>query len=154
MIIRVETAEHLQQVRALFKEYADSLAVDLSFQNFADELANLPGDYAPPYGCLLLALHKGQPAGCIALRKISGDTCEMKRLYVRDGCRGHGFGRMLVQMIIAEAQRLEYKWMRLDTLPSMIEAKALYRCFGFREIDPYRYNPIHGTSFMQLDLSG
>jgi ribosomal protein S18 acetylase RimI-like enzyme len=153
MIIRVETAEHLQQARSLFEEYADSLGVDLSFQNFDEELANLPGDYAPPDGCLLLAQHEGQPAGCIALRKISGDTCEMKRLYVRDDCRGHGFGRMLVQMIIAEAQRLGYKWMRLDTLPSMIEAKALYRNFGFREIEPYRYNPILGTSFLQLDLS-
>jgi len=153
MIIKVETDEQLKQARSLFEEYAESLGIDLSFQNFADELANLPGDYAPPSGCLLLVVHEGQAAGCIALRKISGDICEMKRLFVRDGYRGHGFGRMLVQMIIGEARRLGYKQMRLDTLPSMIEARALYRSFGFREIEPYRYNPIPGTSFMQLALS-
>lgn len=153
MIIRAETDEHVQQARSLFEEYTDSLGVDLSFQNFADELARLPGEYAPPSGCLMLAVHQGQAVGCIALRKISDDICEMKRLFVRAGYRGHGFGRMLVQMIIGEARRLGYKQMRLDTLSSMIEARTLYRSFGFREIESYRYNPIPGTSFMQLALS-
>jgi len=151
-IVQAESPENLQQARGLFEEYAASLGINLCFQDFANELAGLPGDYAPPYGRLLLAREEGQIAGCVALRRIDAGICEMKRLYVRPACRGKGVGRELATAIIAEARRIGYAKMRLDTLPSMKEAIALYQSLGFRPIEPYRPNPIEGAIYMGLEL--
>lgn len=144
--------DKIEEVKQLFLEYAQSLKIDLAFQNFETELKTLPGKYGPPDGVLLLALIDDKAAGCIALRKISEDICEMKRLYVRDGYRGFGIGRRLVNMIIEEASRLNYHYIRLDTLPTMKEAQALYISLGFYDIGPYVYNPIKGARFMELKL--
>lgn len=151
-IIQVETEEHIEMIRELFVEYAESLGFDLCFQNFDKELEGLPGDYAPPHGRLLLAVCEKEIAGCVALRKVSKGTCEMKRLYVRPAFREQGIGRHLAKVIIEEAHKIGYKHMRLDTIPSMKEANALYQSLGFREIEPYRYNPIEGALFMELTL--
>ena len=151
-IEQVTTEETLNRVRELFAEYAVSLGVDLSFQNFDQELAALPGDYAPPDGCLLIATQEGQAVGCIALRKWEEETCEMKRLYVRPQFRGLNAGRKLAEAVIAIARARGYKRMRLDTLPMMKRAQELYESLGFREIPAYRHNPIAGTSFLELVL--
>ena len=148
-----ETAPQIAQVRELFLEYAQSLGFSLCFQNFEDELAGLPGDYAPPWGCLLLAEYEGQLAGCIALHKLEDGVCEMKRLYLRPTFRGKGLGRILADRIIAEARQIGYQRMRLDTVePVMKDAVAMYRKFGFREISPYCENPIAGALYMELPL--
>ena len=151
-VVRVETDKHLEQARLLFEEYAVSLGIDLSFQNFEQELTNLPEGYTPPSGCLLLALHENQAAGCVALRNLGNDTCEMKRLYVPTQFRRSGIGKSLAEAAIAEARQLEYRRMCLDTLPSMTQAQALYKSLGFREIAPYCFNPVEGTVFMELQL--
>jgi ribosomal protein S18 acetylase RimI-like enzyme len=151
-ILEIKTKGDLFEVRNLFEEYADSLGIDLDFQGFDEELAELPGEYGSPDGCLLLALWKGQVAGCVALRKFSPGICEMKRLYTKPQFRGLGIGRALCEEVIGWARRLGYERMRLDTLPSMEEAKGLYGSLGFREIEPYRFNPVEGASFMELTL--
>ena len=151
-IVRVETEVELAAVRVLLREYADWLGIDLSFQDFEKECANLPGDYAPPSGRLLLAACELQPAGCVALRRLSTDTSEMKRLYVRPAFRGKGIGRSLAAAVIDEARKMGYLRMRLDTLASMTEANALYRSLGFLPISPYRHNPIPGALFLELEL--
>jgi len=149
---RISSKREVQQVRKLFLEYATALGFDLDFQDFENELTVLPGEYASPAGALLLAIEDGQIAGCVALRKISDKTCEMKRLYIRPEFRGKGIGRRLAQAIIEEARKNGYVRMRLDTVPSMREATILYRSLGFKNIRPYRYNPIRGALFMELSL--
>lgn len=151
-IVQAGTAQDLIVVRTLFEEYASSLGISLDFQDFDEELTGLPGDYAPPGGRLLIALWQGRAAGCIALREFGNGVCEMKRLYTRPRFRGLGIGRALCEFVIEEAGRIGYVRMRLDTLPSMERARAMYASLGFREIDPYRYNPIEGTAFMELIL--
>jgi len=152
-LVPCDTDDRVGVARRLFREYAASLDVDLEFQDFARELRDLPGDYAPPGGCLLLAFDGDLPAGCIALRKIDQETCEMKRLFVRSQFRGTGLGKRLAQAIIDRGRQIGYRWMRLDTLPSMQAAASLYYSLGFREIPSYRYNPVPGTKFMELDLT-
>ena len=142
----------IPEVQLLFLEYADSLKVPLDFQNFDEELKSLPGAYAPPTGCLLLAISDQKFAGCIAMRDLEKNICEMKRLFVRPQWRGTKLGRLLAETLIQRARDLGYKLMRLDTLPSMDRAQKLYSSLGFYEIEPYRFNPIAGTSFMELKL--
>lgn len=176
-IVSAENAEGLRHASALFREYADSLGVDLSFQNFDHELAALPGDYAPPSGRLFVAMVDPCDAagieqtravssisstssaftsfisvGCVALRRFSGEICEMKRLYVRPEFRGSGAGRALANAIIEAAREIGYRGMRLDTLPQMTQAQTLYRALGFHEIPPYRHNPVPGTRYFELAL--
>jgi GNAT superfamily N-acetyltransferase len=140
--------------RGLIEEYAGSLGVDLAFQGLAAELAGLPGDYAPPRGRLLLALDGEGAAGCVALRELEPEVAEMKRLYVRAPWRGRGLGRLLACAAMDEARAAGYARMRLDTLPSMASARALYGALGFRPIAPYRHNPVEGTAFLEASLRG
>jgi GNAT superfamily N-acetyltransferase len=151
-IFQVITDKQVEQIRELFQEYAASLSIDLEFQNFHQELSDLPGEYAPPKGRLLLALYNDHPAGCVALREIEEDICEMKRLYVRPQYRGINLGKRLAERIIAEAAEIGYRRMRLDTLPTMTKAKQMYERLGFKEREAYRYNPVEGTTFMELEL--
>jgi ribosomal protein S18 acetylase RimI-like enzyme len=144
--------EEIDKVRTLFKEYAAALGVDLCFQNFDQELRELPGEYSPPGGVLLLAFQGSELAGCVAMRKISDDICEMKRLFARPQFRGQGIGRTLAKRIIEEGRKRRYRRMRLDTLPSMKQAIPLYYSLGFKPIEPYRYNPVEGAIFMELEL--
>ena len=151
--MQAESSAHIAHARELFLEYAESLGFSLCFQSFDQELAGLPGDYAPPDGRLLLAECAGQQAGCVALHKLESGICEMKRLYLRPAFRGKGLGRMLAERIIAEARAIGYRRMRLDTVePIMKNAVALYRQLGFREIAAYRSNPIAGAMYMELEL--
>lgn len=152
-VIQGDSVHYVDDVRAIFREYADWLGFDLCFQDFDHELANLPGDYAPPLGRLLLAVDGTQIEGCAALRQLEPGICEMKRMYVRPSHRGRGLGRLLATRIIDEARKIGYKRMRLDTLPSMVAAVALYESFGFVETEPYRHNPIEGARFMELVLT-
>jgi len=148
------SAEDVATVRRLFVEYAESLSVDLRcFQDFDQELASLPGDYAPPAGALLLAEHEGDVVGCVAMRALEPPgMAELKRLYVRPNGRGLGVGRALTEAVLAIARGAGYESIRLDTLPEMKEAQVLYRRLGFRETLPYRYNPIGGSVYMELSL--
>jgi putative acetyltransferase len=152
-LFQATLSEHIEQARALFLEYGSSLGFSLCFQSFDEELKNLPGAYAPPSGRLLLAQCGDHAGGCIALRRIEAGICEMKRLYVRPGDRGLGLGRMLVELLIAEARVIGYQRMRLDTVGSaMQDAIALYRRVGFKEIAPYSKIPIESALWMELLL--
>jgi putative acetyltransferase len=150
---QAESPTQIAQARELFLEYAQSLGFSLCFQNFDKELAELPGDYAPPSGRLLLAECEGQLAACVALHRLDPAICEIKRLYLRPQFRGRGLGRLMAERIIAEARQIGYRTMRLDTVePVMKDAVAMYRKFGFKEIAPYRTNPIAGAMYMELEL--
>jgi ribosomal protein S18 acetylase RimI-like enzyme len=151
-VIPALTPHDIERVRALFREYEQSLGVDLCFQGFEEELASLPGAYAPPRGRLFVALDGDEASGCVALRPLSDDTCEMKRLYLRASLRGRGVGRMLANRAIDEARAIGYRAMRLDTLPTMNEAIALYETLGFRRIAPYYENPVAGAVYMERPL--
>ncbi|KAI6861262.1 hypothetical protein KC343_g5554 [Hortaea werneckii] len=167
-IFPAKTQEDLNAIVQLFKAYALALGIDLTFQDFASEVATLPGKYASPTGCLLLARDvAGRGVGCVGLRPLpakqddgGGDDgvaagvpcCEMKRLYVDPSQRGSGLGRLLAERVVCEARSMGYRRMRLDTLPSMLSARALYKALGFREIEPYYQTPIDGTIFMELEL--
>ena len=152
-LVQAESSEQVAQARGLFVEYAKSLGVNLCFQNFEQELAGLPGHYAPPDGRLLLANYEGQLAGCVALHRWEAGVCEMKRLYLRPSFRGKGLGRAIAEAIIAEARNIGYRCMRLDTIePIMKDAVEMYRKLRFHEIAPYRPNPIAGAMYMELHL--
>ena len=154
-IIQAETGEQIAEARKLLREYEAWIELQLCFQNFDAEVANLPGKYAAPKGGrLLLALTDGNPAGCIALRKLEDGVCEMKRLFVRDEFRGRKIGIALLEKVIEEAQKIGYRKMRLDTYPpKMGKAVKLYEAYGFRTIPPYYENPYDDTLFMELDLT-
>jgi len=152
-LIEAETEEHLKAARELFEEYEKTLGIDLCFQNFEKELANLPGAYRSPEGRLILATRDNKLAGCVALRKLENGICEMKRLYVRPDFRGTGVGRLLAESLIRIAREIGYERMRLDTLPGKMDrAIAMYRRFGFKDVEPYYFNPVAGAAFMELDL--
>ena len=151
-----ESAEQLDATRAIFREYAQGLGVDLCFQNFETELASLPGDYRAPRGALLLATVDGELAGCGAFRPLLdadyANACEMKRLYVRPAFRRFGLGRVLAQALLDEARRAGYSVMLLDTLDEMESARELYATLGFEETAPYYYNPIPGAHYLKAEL--
>jgi ribosomal protein S18 acetylase RimI-like enzyme len=152
-VVRATTGSHLETARGLFLEYGASLGFDLCFQDFEQELADLPGSYAPPLGSILLAFDGESALGCVAVRPLDPpDVAELKRLYVRPAARGRGLGLLLSQRAIDSAREAGYSAIRLDTLDTMTHALALYRRLGFREIDPYRFNPMAGASYWELRL--
>jgi len=155
-LMGADTPAQVAAVRELFREYAASLAVDLRFQNFDDELATLPGEYAQPGGALLLALVDGVPAGCVAMRPLPEsdhvNACEMKRLYVKRAFRRFGLGRLLTQQLIDAATQAGHSCMLLDTLDDMEAARGLYTSLGFEEIPPYYFNPIPGAHYLKVTL--
>lgn len=156
-LLSPQTAEWLDAARDIFQDYADSLAIDLCFQNFSAELSSLPGEYAAPQGQLLLAVVDGQVAGCGAVRPFPdsdyANACEMKRLYVRPAFRRFGLGRTLAQALLDEAQRAGYSVVLLDTLDDMEAARSLYASLGFEEIAPYYFNPIAGAHYLKVELT-
>jgi putative acetyltransferase len=162
-IVQAETTSQIAAARKLFIEYAESLGFSLRFQGFDEELANLPGEYTPPAGRLLLAYaaeptpnttgNAQDPAGCVALHPLEAGICEMKRLYVRPDFRGKGVGKELIHAILTAARAIGYTRMRLDTIePIMKDAVRMYRALGFRVIESYRANPIAGALYMELQL--
>jgi GNAT superfamily N-acetyltransferase len=152
-IDRVSDQASMPTIRSMFRDYVDSLGLELEFQGFTEELASLPGKYAPPSGCILLATVEGEPAGCVALRPLGDSVCEMKRLFVRPRFRGLKLGRKLAERVIEEACDLGYDRMRLDTIASkMGDAVGLYRALGFREIPPYCDSPFPDAVFMELPV--
>jgi len=152
----LEDTDQIDQVRALFKEYASSLDIDLCFQNFETELADLPGDYAPPRGALFIARSTQKIVGCCALRPLDNadypNACEMKRLYVRPALRGCGLGRRLAEAVLQAAQQAGYTYVLLDTLSEMETARAMYQDLGFVEVAPYYYNPIEGAHYLMARI--
>jgi len=155
-LLPVQSASDIEAARGILKEYAQTLAVDLCFQDFTRELAELPGDYAAPRGSLLLAWRGAEVGGCCALRPLDSvdypNACEMKRLYVRPAYRGCGLGRQLAEQIMNTARMAAYDWLLLDTLDDMETARALYQELGFEDIPPYYHNPIAGAHYLKADL--
>lgn len=151
-LVRPQTEEEWRRARLLVEEYAASLPIDLGFQDFAHEIGRLAEEYGPPSGAFLLAEEGGAWIGCAGLRRSGDGVAEMKRLYAVPAARGRGVGRMLARGIVDAARRLGYARVRLDTLPTMREALALYASLGFRPVAPYRFNPVEGTVFLERDL--
>lgn len=155
-LVALDAAALIEPTRAILREYAQSLSVDLRFQNFEYELETLPGDYAAPQGRLLLAFVGDALAGCGAMRAVPesdyANACEMKRLYVRPAFRGLGLGRAIAQALLDEARRAGYSTMLLDTLDDMESARELYATLGFEEIPPYYFNPIAGAHYLKAEL--
>jgi ribosomal protein S18 acetylase RimI-like enzyme len=153
-LIQATTDEQIEAARELFKEYASGLAIDMCFQSFDHELQTLPGKYATPDGRLLLAYAENELAGCIALRKLDDRTCEMKRLFLRPGFRGRGYGRRMINDLLEQARMSGYVRMRLDTLPGKMDAAiSLYRELGFEDIPAYYDNPLEGAVYLERNLS-
>ena len=153
-ITEANTKEFVERAKELIREYAQSLEFDLKFQDFDKEMENFPGQYAPPMGCLYIAMDENQPIGCVALRDLGQGICEMKRLYVKPLFRGQKVGKLLAEIVIKAAKNMGYDYMRLDTVPSMKQANTLYNALGFKQIVPYRFNPIEGATFFELNLKG
>jgi putative acetyltransferase len=151
-ILPAVNPEDIEIVRGLFREYERSLGVDLGYQGFDEEVASLPGAYAPPRGALFIAMDGDEASGCVAMRSLGEDLCEMKRLYLRPSSRGRGVGRALAQRVIDQARAIGYRAMRLDSLPSMTEAIALYETLGFIRIPAYYPSPVPGTVYMERSL--
>ncbi len=151
-IVEANTKELVEQAKTLIREYAGSLEFDLDFQDFDKEMENFPEPYAPPRGCLYIAMDQRQPVGCVAFRDLGDGICEMKRLYVVPNYRRRHIGRLLVEAVIDIAETLGYDRMRLDTIPSMKAANVLYKALGFKEIAAYRFNPVKGATFLELNL--
>ena len=151
-IVKVESGARLEQVRGLFEEYWASFGFTPCFQNFGEEVAELPGKYAPPGGLLAMALRDGEPAGCAALRQFDAERCEAKRLYVRPRFRGCGLGRTMMDWAIGEARRMGYREMVGDTMPVMVQALEMYKRIGFEQTGPYAENPTPGAIFLRLKL--
>ena len=151
-VILADNRELIMRAKELFQEYALSLGIDLSFQNFEQEMATFPDQYSPSHGRLLLVQIGDEIVGCVGLRDLGNGRCEMKRMYLQPTYRGQGLGRALAEAIIHEAREIGYTHMRLDTIPSMKAANRLYISLGFKEIEPYRFNPIEGARYMELNL--
>ena len=155
-LVAADTAPLLESAREIFRDYVESLAIDLGFQDFDTELSALPGEYAPPQGCLLLAYVGEQLAGCGGLRALTNvdhaNACEMKRLFVRPAFRGFGLGRTMVEALLDEARRSGYSVVLLDTLDEMESARELYARLGFEEVAPYYFNPIPGAHYLKMAL--
>ncbi|MGD9232521.1 MAG: GNAT family N-acetyltransferase [Desulfobacterales bacterium] len=151
-IVEANTKELIEQAKELIREYAQSLEFDLGFQDFDQEMENFPGQYASSRGCLFIALAANKAIGCVALRDLGQDICEMKRLYVKPLFRGQKVGKLLAEVVIKAARDMGYDYMRLDTIPSMKQANMLYNALGFKQIPPYRFNPIEGATFFELNL--
>jgi putative acetyltransferase len=152
-IVEANTKKWVEQAKALIQEYAESLEFDLKFQDFDKEMSGFPEQYASPRGCLYIAMDENQPVGCVALRELGDGICEMKRLYVIPDYRGRNIGRLLAETVIQAAGKLGYDRMRLDTIPSMKQANVLYKVLGFKKIASYRFNPIDGATFFELNLN-
>jgi len=151
-IVEANTKEFVEKTKELIREYAQSLEFDLGFQDFDQEMENFPGQYAFPKGCLYIALDANQLIGCVALRDLGQGICEMKRLYVKPYFRGQKVGKLLAEVVIKAARDMGYDYMRLDTIPSMRHANMLYNALGFKQITPYRFNPLEGATFFELNL--
>lgn len=151
-IIEANNKETLILVKNLFIDYSKELNVSLCFQNFDNEVSNLPGIYSRPNGCIFLAFYNGEAAGCVALKKLEEDVCEMKRLYVKPDFRKFGIGKLLIDRIIQESRIIGYSTMKLDTLARLKPAIKLYNSYGFNKIVPYYENPLDNVVYMELDL--
>ena len=151
-IVEANTKEFVEKAKELIREYARSLEFDLEFHDFVKEMEDFPGQYASSGGCLYIALDENQPIGCVALRDLGQGICEMKRLYVKPNFRGQKAGKLLAEVVIKAARNMGYDYMRLDTVPAMKQANRLYNALGFKKIAPYRFNPIKGATFFELNL--
>ena len=147
-----KTGNDFSEAKVLFLEYAKELSIDLCFQNFDKELIEIATQYNSPSGVLLLLKNKNESVGCVGLRKINDEISEMKRMYIRKNFRGKGLSKKLIERLLSHAKQMQYKSLRLDTLPQMKEAISLYVSFGFKETKPYRFNPVEGTKYMELSL--